>query len=90
MVKYLSTITLFLAMAVLEIYGAPGRDTSTPTTPTTTNNDESVSAVGGNSPGVISGNAVQVPVDVAANACGNSVDVIGIGNPAFGSKCANE
>ncbi|MEU3573594.1 chaplin [Kitasatospora sp. NPDC036755] len=42
-----------------------------------------------NSAGVISGNSVQAPVDVPVNACGNSVNVAGVGNPAFGNQCAN-
>ena len=42
------------------------------------------------SPGVGSGNNIQLPIDVPVNACGNSVDVIGIGNPAGGNDCANE
>jgi hypothetical protein len=41
------------------------------------------------SPGVISGNLVQVPVHVPVNVCGNTVDVIGVLNPAFGNQCAN-
>ncbi|MEV0924803.1 chaplin, partial [Streptomyces spongiicola] len=41
------------------------------------------------SPGVLSGNSVQVPVHVPVNACGNTVDVIGALNPAFGNRCAN-
>ncbi|PJT48392.1 hypothetical protein CWI85_22910, partial [Streptomyces albidoflavus] len=35
-----------------------------------------------NSPGVLSGNSVSVPVHVPVNACGNSVDVVGLLNPA--------
>ncbi|MGV9314443.1 chaplin family protein [Streptomyces sp. NPDC003691] len=42
-----------------------------------------------NSPGVASGNNVQVPVNVPVNACGNTVDVVGLLNPAFGNNCAN-
>jgi hypothetical protein len=42
-----------------------------------------------NSPGVVSGNAVQVPVHVPVNACGNTVNVIGLLNPAFGNTCVN-
>ncbi|MFJ8231118.1 chaplin [Streptomyces sp. NPDC094448] len=42
-----------------------------------------------NSPGVGSGNTVQVPVNVPVNACGNTVDVVGLLNPAFGNNCAN-
>ncbi|MFF8831738.1 chaplin [Streptomyces sp. NPDC015131] len=41
------------------------------------------------SPGVISGNAVQVPVHIPINLCGNTIDVIGLLNPAFGNQCAN-
>ncbi|MCW7943063.1 Tat pathway signal protein [Streptomyces hygroscopicus] len=43
----------------------------------------------GGSPGVGSGNTVQVPVDAPVNVCGNSVNVIGIGNEAAGNNCAN-
>ncbi|MFJ5267640.1 chaplin [Streptomyces sp. NPDC088358] len=41
------------------------------------------------SPGVLSGNVVQVPVNVPVNLCGNTVDVVGLLNPAFGNACAN-
>ncbi|MFI6644659.1 chaplin [Streptomyces sp. NPDC050504] len=41
------------------------------------------------SPGVLSGNLGQVPVHVPVNVCGNTVDVIGVLNPAFGNQCAN-
>lgn len=43
-----------------------------------------------NSPGVIAGNQAQVPLHVPINACGDTVDVIGALNPAFGNACANE
>ncbi|KAB1140777.1 DUF320 domain-containing protein [Streptomyces luteolifulvus] len=42
------------------------------------------------SPGVLSGNNVQVPVHSPVNLCGNSVDVVGLLNPAFGSVCLND
>ncbi|MEV0849065.1 chaplin [Streptomyces sp. NPDC049954] len=41
------------------------------------------------SPGVLSGNVVQVPVHVPVNICGNTVNVIGLLNPAFGNTCVN-
>ena len=41
------------------------------------------------SPGVLSGNLVQVPVHIPINACGNTVNVIGLLNPAFGNTCVN-
>ncbi|WP_030661737.1 chaplin [Streptomyces rimosus] len=43
-----------------------------------------------NSPGVISGNAVQVPIHVPINLCGNTIDIIGLLNPAFGNTCVND
>ncbi|MFV0136929.1 chaplin ChpH [Streptomyces sp. HMX87] len=42
------------------------------------------------SPGVLSGNVVQVPVHVPVNVCGNTVNVIGLLNPAFGNTCINK
>ncbi|MEU4079903.1 hypothetical protein DEJ45_27345 [Streptomyces venezuelae] len=41
------------------------------------------------SPGVGSGNTVQLPVHVPVNVCGNTVSVVGLLNPAFGNGCAN-
>ncbi|AEN09035.1 MULTISPECIES: chaplin ChpH [unclassified Streptomyces] len=42
------------------------------------------------SPGVLSGNVVQVPIHVPVNVCGNTIDVIGLLNPAFGNVCIND
>nr|WP_329604582.1 chaplin [Streptomyces radicis] len=33
----------------------------------------------------MSGNLVQIPVDVPINLCGNSLNVIGFGNAVFGN-----
>ncbi|MFI6035887.1 chaplin [Streptomyces sp. NPDC051315] len=41
------------------------------------------------SPGAVSGNNVELPVDLPLNATGNSVNVVGIGNPAFGNQSVN-
>ncbi|PWI43591.1 chaplin [Streptomyces sp. ICBB 8177] len=41
------------------------------------------------SPGVASGNLVQVPVHVPVNVVGNTVSVIGLLNPAFGNHGLN-
>lgn len=51
--------------------------------------DAGASGVAAHSPGVLSGNAVQVPVHIPVNLCGNSVNVIGLLNPAFGNTCVN-
>ncbi|MFB7464139.1 chaplin [Streptomyces sp. NPDC056224] len=45
------------------------------------------SAVG--SPGVLSGNNVQVPINIPVNICGNTVNVVALLNPAFGNVCLN-
>ncbi|WP_371480932.1 chaplin [Kitasatospora sp. NBC_00315] len=45
--------------------------------------------VAAGSPGVLSGNLIQIPVHVPVNVCGNTVNVIGLLNPAFGNNCAN-
>lgn len=42
------------------------------------------------SPGVASGNVIQIPVNVPVNVCGNTVDVIALLNPAFGNTCTNK
>ncbi|REK90229.1 chaplin [Streptomyces inhibens] len=43
-----------------------------------------------NSPGIVSGNTVQVPVHVPVSACGNTISVVGLLNPTFGSYCVNK
>ena len=42
-----------------------------------------------NSPGVGSGNLIQIPVSVPVNVCGNSVSVLGVGDSASGNDCSN-
>ncbi|MET4921159.1 chaplin family protein [Streptomyces sp. PSRA5] len=51
--------------------------------------DSGAAGTAANSPGVLSGNNVQVPVHVPVNVCGNTVDVVGVLNPAMGNRCAN-
>ncbi|MYV56074.1 chaplin [Streptomyces sp. SID3212] len=41
------------------------------------------------SPGVLSGNVLQVPVHIPVNLCGNTVNVVGLLNPTFGNTCVN-
>lgn len=51
--------------------------------------DSGASGEAAGSPGVMSGNVVQVPVDIPVNACGNTVNVVGLLNPASGNACSN-
>nr|WP_305793840.1 chaplin [Streptomyces hyaluromycini] len=41
------------------------------------------------SPGLLSGNVVQIPISIPINVCGNTVNVIGLLNPAIGNTCKN-
>ncbi|MFJ8013328.1 chaplin [Streptomyces sp. NPDC096339] len=41
------------------------------------------------SPGVLSGNLIQVPIHAPINICGNTVNVIGLLNPAAANTCVN-
>ncbi|MFF7244462.1 chaplin [Embleya sp. NPDC008237] len=41
------------------------------------------------SPGVLSGNNIQIPVHIPINLCGNTVDIIAALNPTFGNTCLN-
>ncbi|MCG8969746.1 chaplin ChpH [Streptomyces flaveolus] len=52
--------------------------------------DSGAQGVAAHSPGVVSGNVVQVPVHVPVNVCGNTISVIGLLNPAFGNVCINK
>lgn len=41
------------------------------------------------SPGVVSGNVIQVPIQIPLNVCGDAIDIIGLLNPTFGNRCVN-
>ncbi|MFB7503121.1 chaplin [Streptomyces broussonetiae] len=51
--------------------------------------DSGAAGVAKNSPGVLSGNTVEIPIHVPIALCGNTVDVIGLLNPGFGNTCVN-
>ncbi|MFI9770285.1 chaplin [Streptomyces sp. NPDC052415] len=52
--------------------------------------DPDPSGTAANSPGVISGNVIQVPLDLDVNVCGNTVNIAGLLNPAFANACLNK
>jgi hypothetical protein len=41
------------------------------------------------SPGVVSGNTIQVPILLPIHLCGNAIDIVGLLNPTFGNTCVN-
>ena len=42
------------------------------------------------SPGVVSGNNVQIPVHIPVNVCGDTISVIGLLDQAVDNHCENE
>ena len=52
--------------------------------------DSEAEAIAAHSPGVLSGNVIQAPIHIPVNICGNTVNVIGLLNPAFGNVCIND
>jgi ChpA-C len=52
--------------------------------------DAGAQGAAANSPSVASGNVIQAPVHVPVNVCGNTVNVVGMLNPAFGNTCVND
>ncbi|MFJ6462632.1 chaplin [Streptomyces sp. NPDC091387] len=51
--------------------------------------DAGAEGVAVGSPGVLSGNVIQVPIHIPINLCGNTVNVVGLLNPSFGNTCVN-
>ncbi|NUP50239.1 MAG: chaplin [Catenulispora sp.] len=41
------------------------------------------------SPGLLSGNVVEIPINIPINVCGNTVSIIGLFDDAFGNVCVN-
>ncbi|MFJ6479392.1 MULTISPECIES: chaplin [unclassified Streptomyces] len=51
--------------------------------------DANAEGIAVGSPGVLSGNVIQIPIHIPINLCGNSINVIGALNPAAGNVCVN-
>lgn len=49
----------------------------------------SADSTSADSPGLVSGNTVQLPVHVPVNVCGNTVNVVGLLNRTVGNTCVN-
>ncbi|MFG2953255.1 chaplin [Streptomyces sp. NPDC048291] len=52
--------------------------------------DSGANSAAAHSPGVLSGNVIEVPVHVPLNVCGDTIDVIGLLNPGFGNTCVSD
>ncbi|MFD9485414.1 chaplin [Streptomyces sp. NPDC059991] len=52
--------------------------------------DADAHGIAAHSPGFLSGNLIQVPIHIPVNVCGNSVNLIGLANPAGGTTCVNK
>ncbi|GGT88487.1 hypothetical protein GCM10010289_05620 [Streptomyces violascens] len=72
------TATALAASAVMGTAGAAAANDPPPVSQTT-----------GDSPGILSGDNILVPIHIPVNVCGNSVNVIGLLNPASGNTCTN-
>ncbi|MFI8306821.1 chaplin family protein [Streptomyces sp. NPDC085927] len=65
------------ATGILSLYGAPALA------------DTYAEGAATNSPGVLSGNNVQAPIEVPVNACGNTIGAVSALNEASGNACVN-
>ncbi|MFE9886353.1 chaplin [Streptomyces scopuliridis] len=52
--------------------------------------DAEAEGVAAHSPGVLSGNVVQVPIEIPINVCGNTVNIAALLNPTAGNVCINK
>ncbi|MFD9224575.1 chaplin [Streptomyces sp. NPDC060064] len=52
--------------------------------------DSGAKGVAAGSPGIVSGNVIQVPIHVPINLCGNTIDIIALLNEASGNTCVND
>ncbi|MFE6690690.1 chaplin [Streptomyces sp. NPDC057743] len=82
--KFVSKAVVLSAAAGIAVVGGAGMASA--------HDHGGANAAGGSvgSPGVISGNVIQVPIHLPVNVCGNSINIIGLLNPAFGNTCINK
>jgi hypothetical protein len=52
--------------------------------------DSAADGAAADSPGLVSGNAIRLPVHVPVDACGSTVGVVGLLNPAAGNSCTED
>ncbi|MEW1657046.1 MULTISPECIES: chaplin [unclassified Streptomyces] len=83
--KFVSKAVVLSAAAGIAVVGGAGMATAGG------HGHGGANAAGGavGSPGVVSGNVIQMPIHVPVNMCGNSINIVGLLNPAFGNNCLN-
>jgi hypothetical protein len=76
-----SFATTAVLAGALALTGATAAHAASDPDPTT--------GVASNSPGLLSGDVIQVPIDIPINLSGTSVDLLGLLNPASGNTCSS-
>jgi hypothetical protein len=79
----------FMRIRALAVTGALAATLALGTTAAYADNGADANGSATRSPGLASGNVVQLPIDIPVNACGNSINVIGLLNPAAANTCTN-
>ncbi|WP_330261137.1 chaplin [Streptomyces sp. NBC_00539] len=79
MSRVLKSVAMALAAGALVVGGA-----------SVASADANAEGIAVGSPGVLSGNVVQIPIHIPINVCGNSINIIGALNPAGGTVCVND
>ncbi|MDX2851979.1 chaplin [Actinacidiphila glaucinigra] len=77
------------AVAGATVLGAAGAATASDHGRGYDHGGASAQAAAVGSPGVASGNVIQIPVSVPINLCGNTINIVGLLNPAAGNVCVN-
>ncbi|PJN24974.1 chaplin [Kitasatospora sp. CB02891] len=90
--KYLAAAGLTAALVVLPTssatahgHGSGHAASASPVGTLCINSGDAVAnGIAAGSPGVLSGNQIQIPVNIQANVCGNTIDIVGLLNPGGG------
>ncbi|MGW4912490.1 chaplin [Streptomyces sp. NPDC004270] len=79
----------FMRIRALAVTGAIAATLALGTTAAYADNGADANGSAANSPGVLSGNVVQVPINIPINVCGNTINILALLNPAVGNSCTN-
>ncbi|MFE4966323.1 chaplin [Streptomyces sp. NPDC056660] len=79
----------FMRIRALAVTGAIAATLALGTTAAYADNGADANGSAVYSPGVLSGNVVQVPINIPINVCGNTVNILALLNPAAANTCTN-